>query len=70
MKSKLKFNQIKIIRNDNYLQWAVISYYAPFQVRSTKTFKHYKSNPFNDVKKLFLFSENFVSNRKRCFMQC
>ena len=35
-----------------------ICHLAPFQVRSTKTFKQYKSNPFNDVKKIFLFSEN------------
>ena len=47
-----------------------ICHLAPFQVRFTKTFKQYKCNPFNDIKKVFLFRENFVSSRKRCFMQC
>ena len=41
-----------------------ICHLAPFQVSSTKTFKQYKSNPFNDFKKPFLCSENLMSSRK------
>ena len=52
MKSKLKINQIKIITNGLLFP---ICHLAPSQVRSTNTFKQYKSNPFNGVEKLFFF---------------
>ena len=53
---KLKTNKIQAITGDKCLKFLLfpVRIPAPFQVRSTKTFKQYKSNPISEYENQFL----------------